>query len=87
MLCQLIHKFGANSTYLSRIFKKEVEKGFVEYLNSYRIEIAKELIKQGERLKNIVQKTGFSSYNYFFRVFKEITGETPQEYKKNMLLE
>lgn len=77
---------GVNSAYLSRIFKKEVEKGFVEYLNSYRIEIAKELIKQDERLKNIVQKAGFSSYNYFFRVFREITGETPQEYKKNSSL-
>ncbi|HHV99178.1 MAG TPA: AraC family transcriptional regulator [Clostridiaceae bacterium] len=36
-----------------------------------------------EKLKDIVSKTGFSSYNYFFKVFKESTGCTPQEFKKH----
>lgn len=68
--------------YLSRLFKEECGKGFVTYLNSVRIEHAKRMITEGYELKSLVQNLGFNSYTYFFTVFKEIAGMTPQMYEK-----
>jgi two-component system response regulator YesN len=73
---------GVSASYLSRLFKEECGIGFAEYLNRFRVERAKRLIADGEmKLKEIVQNVGFNNYNYFFKVFKEITGMTPSEYE------
>ena len=80
-LDDVARSIGVNSTYLSRVFKKDVSVGFVEYLNRKRVQRAKELICQDVRLKDVVVQTGFSNYNYFFKVFKEFTGCTPKDFK------
>lgn len=73
---------GVNPSYFSHMFKEECGKGFVEYLNAVRVEKAKQLIADGSmKIKDIVEAVGFNSYNYFFRVFKEVTGKTPVEFK------
>jgi two-component system response regulator YesN len=47
----------------------------------YRIEHACQLISSGGmRLKDIATACGFSQYTYFFKVFKQTTGLTPNEY-------
>ena len=74
---------GVNRTYLSHTFKEECKKGFTEYLNTLRVEKAKQLIGN-TRLKDIVPAVGFNNYNYFFRVFKDITGMTPVEYEETL---
>lgn len=75
---------GVNSSYLSHIFKEDTGKGFVEYINSVRIEKARILIETGNmELKAIVKELGFSGYNYFFKVFKEFVGMTPLEYEES----
>ncbi|WP_419872410.1 response regulator transcription factor [Candidatus Pristimantibacillus sp. PTI5] len=72
---------GLNPSYLSRIFKEETKSTFSEYLNRVRIDAARNLLESGQySLKQISSQAGFSSYNYFFRVFKEMTGVTPQTY-------
>ncbi|SDE25951.1 Two-component response regulator, YesN/AraC family, consists of REC and AraC-type DNA-binding domains [Paenibacillus sp. UNCCL117] len=71
--------------YLSNLFKKELRITFVEFLNGYRIERAKELLT-GSRLKtcDIAAKVGFSpEYTYFSKVFKKVTGLNPNEYRKS----
>lgn len=68
--------------YLSRLFKEECGVNFVTYLNTVRIEHSKRMITEGCELKSLTQKLGFNSYTYFFTVFKEITGMTPQKYEK-----
>lgn len=74
---------GLSPQYLSSLFKKEAGIGFNDYLNSIRIEKAKELIETGRsRVKAIYNLVGFNNYSYFFKVFKEITGITPIEYSK-----
>jgi len=76
---------GVSSTYLSRVFKEDTGKGFVEYLNSFRIEKAKILIQSGDIvIKEIYSDLGFNNYNYFFKVFKEYVGMTPNEYEESL---
>jgi two-component system, response regulator YesN len=74
---------GINSTYLSHMFKEECKKGFVEYLNTLRVVKAKQLIGS-IKLKDIVHEIGFNNYNYFLKVFKDITGMTPVEYEETL---
>ncbi|WP_080837880.1 response regulator transcription factor [Cohnella massiliensis] len=73
--------------YLSNLFKKELQITFVDYLNRYRIERAKELLT-GTQLKSydIAVQVGFSpEYTYFSKVFKKVTGLNPNEYRRQWL--
>mgnify|MGYP001408349225 FL=1 len=81
-LADAAQEAGVSPSYLSRLFKEECGMGFTEYLNRFRVERAKRLIEEGEmKLKEIVHNVGFNHYNYFFKVFKEMTGMTPHEYE------
>lgn len=72
---------GSSYSYLSREFKKETGMRFVEYLNRLRVTKAKSLLLAHDlSMKEIVERTGFRNYNYFFKVFKEFEGMTPSEF-------
>ena len=75
------HVFVSDS-YLSRIFKEDMNMSFVEYLTDIRIKKAIELIKT-TNLPNytIAEKIGYENINYFGRVFKKITDLTPTQYR------
>ncbi|SHD76193.1 response regulator transcription factor [Schnuerera ultunensis] len=71
-----------NSSYLSQLFKKEMDISFGDYLKDLRIKKAKILIKETDKTMNdIAEELGFSSQNYFTKVFKKSTGLSPSEYK------
>ncbi|WP_308588956.1 AraC family transcriptional regulator [uncultured Oscillibacter sp.] len=73
---------GMNQSYLSALFIRQQGKGFVEYLNGYRVEMAKRLLDTTDILvKEIGFKVGFSSAQSFNRVFKKYTGMTPGQYQ------
>lgn len=75
---------GVSGSYLSRVFKEDSGKGFVEFLNWVRVERAKLMIEnQSVKLKSIVKEVGFNNYNYFFKVFKDQVGLTPLDYERN----
>jgi len=72
--------------YLSRLFKKETGKNFVDYLTDHRIERAKALIVTSD-LKNyeIADHVGYDDYRYFSQVFKKKTGMTIGEYRRKFV--
>ncbi|TAH74711.1 MAG: response regulator [Anaerolineaceae bacterium] len=73
---------NVSCSYLSRIFKEECKVSYSRYLNQLRIDKAKILIENGDvRIKDIIRQVGFQSYNYFFKVFKELVNMTPLEYE------
>ncbi|PZD95759.1 hypothetical protein DNH61_09880 [Paenibacillus sambharensis] len=69
--------------YLSNLFKKETGVGFTNYVSRLRVEKAKALLS-GSRLKmmEIAEQTGFDNASYFTAVFKQLTGRSPSEYRK-----
>ncbi|SDD07658.1 two-component system, response regulator YesN [Paenibacillus sp. UNCCL117] len=70
-----------NASYLSRLFKEETQMTFTEYLNRVRIKTSCLLMESSPHsLKQISGLAGFVNYPYFFKVFKAITGMTPQAY-------
>lgn len=82
-LNETAESIGITPSYLSRLFKEETNRGFTEYLTEIRVQAAKKLIDDGEKkIKEIYEIVGFNSYNYFFKVFKDIEGITPLHYAK-----
>ncbi|MDI4645646.1 response regulator transcription factor [Cohnella hashimotonis] len=71
-------------SYLSFLFKKELQITFIDYLNRYRIERAKELMASTQmKSYDIAVEVGFSpEYTYFSKVFKKVTGLNPNDYRR-----
>ncbi|WP_248927188.1 response regulator [Paenibacillus hamazuiensis] len=79
------HALNLNSSYLSRLFKEETQMTFTEYLNRVRIKKSCVLMQSGAySLKQISGEVGFANYTYFFKVFKAVTGMTPQAYMDSL---
>jgi two-component system response regulator YesN len=70
-----------NPSHLSRQFKKETNTTITEFINRKRVEEAKFLIEESDNsITEIAMLVGFESHNYFYTVFKQITGLTPKGY-------
>ena len=77
-------EIGINPSYLQRIFKQANGKTMIEYLNSIRIERAKFMLSCTEDpIVDIAVSVGYNSRQHFSHVFTEITGVSPQEYRKH----
>ncbi len=72
--------FGFNPSYLSRKFKQETGKSFVEFLIKCRMERAIELAAQGKKMFCTANDVGIPDPNYFGRCFKKYTGISYSEY-------
>ena len=74
----------ANSSYLSKLFKNNLNVNFVTYLNSYRIKEAQKLLLSSDMsVKAISIQSGFNSEQNFIRVFKKHVQMTPTQYRTN----
>ena len=74
---------GTNRTYLSNNIKAATGQTFTQYVNTYRVEYAKELLSShpDEKISAIWAESGFATESSFFRTFKAVTGTTPSEWK------
>lgn len=69
--------------YLSKVYIKKTGKHLKDYMNEYRIEKAKELLKKGEQnISDVAQCVGFDNFSYFSTLFKKVAGKSPTEYQK-----
>ncbi|GKX27695.1 AraC family transcriptional regulator [Vallitalea longa] len=75
-----------SKSYLSRLFKKETGLTVMQYLNYYRIERSKSLIKFSKyNISEIGNMVGFNDPKYFSRMFKKIVGISPKNFEKQIL--
>ena len=72
--------FGFSSSYLSRKFKQETGKNFVEYLTELRMNKAIRLAKSNMKMYRTAAEVGIPDPNYFGRCFKKHTGMSYSEY-------
>lgn len=73
-----------NTDYISRIFKKETGLSISNYLIQKRVEVAKRLLTQSKLPINTVSiHVGYSNFSYFTKMFRENTGCSPLEYRRN----
>jgi len=68
---------------LSQLLNENLEKGFSQYLNEYRIREACEIImeEKNHKFESIGYDVGYNSKSTFYTAFKKITGTTPAKYR------
>lgn len=86
-IIDLSEMLATNRTYISKLINEEFNMNFNEFVNNYRIEAAKKYLTSPEyamfKMEIIAEKSGFNSFSSFARVFKNITGTTPGNFRKN----
>ncbi|MGN0666330.1 MAG: response regulator [Huintestinicola sp.] len=79
---EMSEAFGFSKDYFGKLFKSHMGTSFNSFYSAVKIEKAKELLKTGN-YKNyeISDMLGYSTVDYFSKIFKEMTGETPTQFK------
>jgi len=75
-------KLYINSSYLSRLFKKETGKSFSAYVLERKMEQAKAMLLQGAKVYDAAASVGYRDVSYFTKVFRKYWGVTPGEVGK-----
>ncbi|HEK21365.1 MAG TPA: FtsX-like permease family protein, partial [Bacteroidetes bacterium] len=87
-LTSLSEKLGLTTHELSRIINSVLKKSFNDFINEYRVAEVTLQMKDPAfdqfTLQGIAYDAGFNSPSTFHRVFKQLTGKTPAEYKKDL---
>lgn len=75
-------RIGFSVHYLSRLFKRQTGKGFLEYLGELRLQSSvTELTSSKESILKIALDNGFSNATSFNRIFQKRFGMTPVRYR------
>ena len=74
--------------HLSTLFRKETGITLNEAILRTRLKAAMDLLRTTlEPVSAIANRTGYADVQYFSRVFKQVTGLTPLEYRRKVLIE
>ncbi len=75
--------FGFNRDYFGRYFKQKFGMTFGDFYKGFQINYAERLLETGQfKVLDVSKLLGFSTPDYFTRVFKKHTGRTPSAVKK-----
>lgn len=79
----IAYVFGISPQYFSKTFKERTGQNYTDWLNRYRIDRAKELIRYTRMsIQEVGAQVGFPDSNYFSRTFKALEKESPTDYAK-----
>ena len=79
----LAKECGVSEATISRVINTHFQKSFPQLMNEHKVEDAKQLLREtGAPIKHIAEDVGFNALASFNRVFKEITGDSPSQFRK-----
>jgi AraC-like DNA-binding protein len=85
-LPQLAQTIDCSVNHLSQVINSGLGMSFFDYVNHYRIELAKELLADPDEryntVLNIAFAVGFNSNSAFYTAFRKHVGQTPAQYRK-----
>ena len=85
---ELADSIKTNPRYLSQVIHEEYGKHFSSWINSFRIDEAKRMIKDGIldqlTIEGVSTEVGFKSYSSFYSAFRTIEGRSPQEWVESI---
>jgi AraC-like DNA-binding protein len=86
-LPDLAKSVGVSSNYLSQVINDHFHLNFFDFVNSYRIKLASDLLIKPDNttgtVLDIAMAAAFNSKSAFYSAFKKQTGMTPLEFKKS----
>ena len=85
-LKEVADQLHTNTKYLSQVVNHHAGCNFQFFINTYRVKEVKSMITSDDyhnlTLFGIALQCGFKNKSTFYKVFKEISGQTPKEYIK-----
>lgn len=82
-LANLAETAGLSPNYFCRYFKKITQQNPIDYLNSYRIEMAcLKLLHSTDSITDIALSCGFNDVSYFIKIFRRYKGISPLKFQK-----
>ena len=73
---------GVSPSYVSRVFRRYTGMALWDYVNSFRITRARELLEHSDMtVTEIAFATGFNEPAYFSRMFRKFTGKSPRHFR------
>jgi AraC-like DNA-binding protein len=86
-ISELSEQVAVPPRYLSQVINESLNQNFFDFVNQYRIDEAKRLLKDprdpGQTVLEVLYEVGFNSKSAFNTAFKRHTGTTPSEFKKH----
>lgn len=83
-LKKLAQMQNLSPSYLSTLFSRETGQTITEHVNQKRIALARHLLSTTSlQVQTIAQHCGFPDVQYFSKIYKKLTGETPKHSRKN----
>jgi two-component system response regulator YesN len=84
-LSELAAQLFMSANYLSTLFKKETGISFKRYLNDFRLEKSKQLLKDPSlKIYQVANLVGYESEEHFSRLFKSTFGMTCTEFREKL---
>ena len=84
-LPELSKRLAVSPNHLSQVINGELNKAFFDFINEFRVQEAKKLLRSPEArhlsILGIAMDAGFNSKNAFYLSFKKCTGMTPSQYR------
>jgi AraC-like DNA-binding protein len=88
VLPQLARQLGISPNYLSQVINEQLNVNFYDFVNGYRVEEARRLMREaGQKNVNILSialDSGFNSKSAFYTAFKKVASMTPTQYRKSL---
>ena len=87
-LGSVAERVGVHPNYLSALFSKSEGESFGNYLLKLRMQKARDLMDvTSMKVYEIAQRVGYQDYRWFSKVFKQVYGVTPMEYRSGSAAE
>jgi AraC-like DNA-binding protein len=86
-LLDVAKKLQVTTHKLSQLLNDNIGKSFASFLNDYRVEESKRLLREQHKftIESVGFEAGFSSKSNFYATFKKVVGKTPIQYQKEFL--
>lgn len=74
---------GISPNYISQTLNETLEQSFFDYVNNWRIQHAQKLLTETQKsILDIALEVGFNARSSFYKAFKQITQQTPSEFRR-----
>lgn len=82
-VADIASRLGTNVSYVSSCINQQKGCSFIQFVNAYRVEYAKQLLRRhpDKKVSEVWAVSGFANETSFFRTFKAMTGVTPSEWR------